>query len=80
MSIRMYICTYETLKRVLFIFDLSIKHIGLVIFTIYTCMVDNMSQCLRDQHNITQAHIQHFGCFTQSILGRILWHEKLLRK
>ena len=55
MSIRMYICTYQTLKRVLFILDLSIKHMGLVIFTIYTCMVDNMSQCLRDQHNITHA-------------------------
>ena len=25
MSIRMYICTYETLKRVLFILDLSIN-------------------------------------------------------
>ena len=57
MNIRVYICTYETLKRVLFILDLSLKQIGLVTFARYTCMVDNMFQCLRDQHNITHAHI-----------------------
>ena len=55
MNIRVYIRTYETLKRVLFILDLSLKQIGLVTFARYTCMVDNMFQCLRDQHYITHA-------------------------
>ena len=66
-TVYIYICTYESLKRVLFILDFSLKQIELVTFAIYTCMVDNMFQCLRDQHNITHAHIQHSGCFTQSI-------------